>query len=170
MITTTDALRVLAHGSYLAAFLVFVVGFAAWARARATSGALPRVLLLAVLFCVIVGPWIAMAIAGAFADAGRTAVVLASASPTYVVKMAAALDPAAHDHELVLTAGAVCAGAWALLGGALLGAAVRRTRRVRSDHLAAIEAIEMTFQTEDEPDPGTGQPVDVHSQPQPDAG
>ncbi len=62
--TYADRVAVLSLGGYAAAFAVFVSGFAAWTRARASGAGVPRVLLLGALFLAFVGPYIAMAIAG----------------------------------------------------------------------------------------------------------
>jgi hypothetical protein len=140
--STEDAFRTLAFGGYLAAFLLFLAGLAAWTRAHARSAAVPRLLLVAALFLALIGPWIAMAIAGVVSDAGGAAIVVAAPSPTFVFRMLSAFDPSDPQRRLVLVAGAACASAWALLGAGLLVAAKVRARKVIVEHEAAVRRLE----------------------------
>jgi hypothetical protein len=137
-----DSQRVAAFGVYSAAFLLFLVGFMAWTRARSQGAAVPRLLLIAILFFAAVGPWIAMAIAGILTDGSDQAIVVASPSPTYVFVMMKVLDRTAPNRELAIAAGVVCSAAWALLGIGLLGAASVRTRRVVRQHQARLAELE----------------------------
>ena len=144
-----DAMKLVVFGGYQIAFLIFVMGLAAWTRARARSATAPRLILLGILFLTIVGPWIAVAIAGIVSDSSA-AVVVAAPSPTYAFRMISAFDPTEPHRKLVLSAGAACAAAWALLGAGLLGAAALRTRKVVSEHEAALQHLEVTLQAEDD--------------------
>jgi ABC-type transport system involved in multi-copper enzyme maturation permease subunit len=148
-----DALRLVAFGGYLAAFSTFVVGFAAVTRAYSRAATLPRLLLLAALFLVAIGPWIAMAIAGIVASGTQsdTAIAIAAPSPTYVLRMVSAFDATETRRDLVLTAGSVCAVGWAALGVGLLAVAASRARRVVADHAAALQHLEETLQAEEIP-------------------
>lgn len=148
---TEDAQRVIAFGAYAAAFFVFVTGFVAWTRARATGATVPRLLLVAVLFFASVGPWIAMAIAGILTDGSDDALVVASPSPTFVFVMMRALDRTAPNRELAVAAGIVCSAAWALLGTGLLGGAAARTRRVVREHQQRLAELEAALDRADEP-------------------
>jgi len=148
----TDALRVVVLGAYLAAFLVFVAGFAAFTRSHLRSAAVPRILLLAALFLVTVGPWIAMAIAGVVTEGSRAAIIAAAPSPTFVVRMMAAADPADAQRGLVLMAGSISAGFWALLGFALLLLAARACKKVISARADALARLEATLREEDGPE------------------
>jgi hypothetical protein len=149
-----DALAIVALGGYSAAFVVFIAGFAAWTRARSAAAGVPRVLLLGALFLAFVGPYIAMAIAGV-SGSGSGAMVIAAPSPIYVFHMvslardvtvlstgAIAPDPA---RDVALFAGAVCAGAWALMGLGLLAVAAARVRSRRHAEKAHRESLEASF-------------------------
>src|SRR6478735_531002 len=83
--TYADRDAVLAFHGYALAFFGFVVGFTAWARARATSAGTPRLLLATALFFAFVGPWIAMAVAGIITSQHDRAMLMASPSPSFAV-------------------------------------------------------------------------------------
>jgi hypothetical protein len=155
---STGPERVLVFNAYAAAFFVFVVGFSAWTRARATSALVPRLLLLGVLFLATVGPFIAMAIAGVIADAGTSTRVLAAPSPFFVFNMIDALDGPSSERDFVLGAGLACIAAWSLLGMGLLGAAGIRSRRVVSEHDEALARVERMLREEDEAKAGAAPP------------
>jgi hypothetical protein len=133
-LTAGDREGLIALGGYGLAFLVFVVGFGAWTRARAQSSGMPRGLLLTALFFATIGPWIAMAIFGLFAN-GDDAKVAAAPSPTYAFVMLEALtNPFRTDSGPIVMAGSICAAAWALLGlGLLVLANGRVVRRLREE-------------------------------------
>jgi hypothetical protein len=144
-----DAQRVGAFVAYLGAFFVFVVGFCVWARARALASAVPRLLLLGVLFLASVGPWIAMAIAGIATQRNTSALIVAAPSPTYALVLVETLGSTAAERELVLGAGAICAAAWALLGFGLYGLGRARTKKTLASYDAAHEHLEGLLRTED---------------------
>jgi ABC-type transport system involved in multi-copper enzyme maturation permease subunit len=132
--TTTDRNALLAFHGYGMAFFGFVVGFAAWARARSQGVGTPRLLLAAALFVAFVGPWIAMAVAGLITSQHDQAMLMASPSPTFAITMAQAISSSAPDAGLELTAGSACAAAWALIGVGLFAAAGMRVRaRVQAE-------------------------------------
>lgn len=144
-----DADMQIALHFYLLAFSVFVIGFGAWARSRSTGTAVPRVLLLSVLFITLVGPWIAMAIAGLVTDSGERALLMAAPSPTYVAIMLDALKGVSpHANEIAL-AGTICAVAWAAIGVGLFGLATARTRRRLEAEQAVRAELEARFAEED---------------------
>jgi ABC-type transport system involved in multi-copper enzyme maturation permease subunit len=145
----TNAEKVVAVGGYLAAFLLFCVGFTALVRARSSSATVPRLLLLSLLFLASVGPWILMAIAGVLSDGSDGAIVVAAPSPTYIFVMLDAIGGTSSGREAILAAGAIAALAWALLGIAALGAAAQRTRRVVRQHEAALAEVEQMLTAED---------------------
>jgi hypothetical protein len=123
-----EALGGLGVTAYFGAFLLFAAGFSALGRARARGATGPRVALVGALFLAVVGPWIAMAIAGQF-ESGERALLVASPSPGYAVHAYSLIARAAPERELVALAGGVSALGWALLGFglfALAGATVRR--------------------------------------------
>lgn len=152
-----DSERIVVFAAYAAAFLVFVGGFTAWARARATSSTVPRLLLLAVLFVATIGPWILMAVADAIADNPGRALLLSAPSPTFAFRMIQAFDLSGPERDLTLTVGACSAGAWALLGLGLLGAARSRVGNVIEAHRAAEARLEAALRAEStgprEPEP-----------------
>jgi hypothetical protein len=149
-----ESLGVVLLGGYSAAFAVFVAGFAAWTRARAGGAGVPRVLLLGALFLAFVGPYIAMAIAGVSGSSSR-AMLVAAPSPVYAIYMVGQAsdivvladgslvpDP---ERDAALVAGAVCAGAWAIIGLGLLAVAAARVRTRRHAERVQREALEASF-------------------------
>ena len=103
--------------------------------------AVPRVLLLVALFLAIVGPWIAMAMAGIFATSSEAA-VMAAPSPAYAFFMLNALTQGSHDQRVILAAGLTSALAWGLLGIGLLLIALGRTKRRVREERTLREALE----------------------------
>ena len=136
----SEALAVVSVAGYAAAFLVFVVGFAAWTRARSRAAGVPRVLLLGALFLALVGPWIAMAIAGIFETSER-ALLVAAPSPLYAVHLWRVMRTSAPDRDLAFLAASVSAAAWAMMGLGLL--ALARTRVARRLRLEQQERAEL---------------------------
>jgi hypothetical protein len=126
--TRDDAAAVLSVAGYAAAFLVFVVGFAAWTRARARSSGVPRVLLVGALFLALVGPWIAMAIAGIF-ETNERALLVAAPSPLYALHLWKVMRTLAPDRDLAFLAASVSAASWAVMGFGLLGLARAKVAR-----------------------------------------
>jgi hypothetical protein len=120
--------RALALGAYAIAFFVFVVGLGALLRARAEAPIIARLLLFAVLFGVLIVPWVVAAIGGFLRDTfDRDALVVAAPSPLYVIVMVDAVGSKAGS---IVTAGLSAIGAWAALGLVLVGAAARRCAAV----------------------------------------
>jgi hypothetical protein len=149
-----DKLAVVSLAGYAGAFAVFVAGFAAWTRARATGPGVPRVLLLGALFLAFVGPYVAMAIAGV-SGSGNRAMLVAAPSPIYAFHMvseardltvlASGVTVSDPERDATLLAGAVCAGAWALIGLGLLAVAASRVRVRRHAEKAQRAALEASF-------------------------
>ncbi|HYQ42626.1 MAG TPA: ABC transporter permease [Polyangiaceae bacterium] len=147
--TNADRDAVLAFHGYALAFFGFVVGFTAWARARATSAGTPRLLLATALFFAFVGPWIAMAVAGIITSQHDRAMLMASPSPSFAVTMAQAASTAAPDAGLILATGSACAAAWALIGVGLFAVAGVRVRtRLAAEH-SARAALQQAFEAEE---------------------
>jgi len=147
--TNADRDAILAFHGYALAFFGFVVGFTAWARARATSAGTPRLLLAAALFFAFVGPWIAMAVAGLITSQHDRAMLMASPSPSFAVSMAQAASTGAPDAGLILATGSACAAAWALIGVGLFAVAGARVRtRLTAEH-SARAALQHAFEAED---------------------
>jgi hypothetical protein len=151
---------VVAFGGYALAFLVFVVGFGAWARSRSPSSAVPRVLLLLALFLAIVGPWVIMAIAGILAG-GSDAIVVAAPSPAYAFYLLEAVARSSYDRDAALAAGTVCAAAWLLLGLGLLALAASTSARRVKEELLLREQLEKALDQQALPPAGEGQEPSV---------
>jgi hypothetical protein len=149
-----DRIAILSLGYYSATFSVFVAGFAAWTRARASGPGVPRVLLLGALFLAFVGPYIAMAIAGV-TGSGASTMLVAAPSPIYALHMVSEARDVSHlvagsgsanpERAATLFAGAVCASAWAIIGLGLLAVAATRVRARRHAEKVRREALEATF-------------------------
>lgn len=147
--TNADRDAVLAFHGYALAFFGFVVGFTAWARARATSPGTPRLLLATALFFAFVGPWIAMAVAGLVTSQHDRAMIMASPSPSFAVTMVQAASTASPDAGLILATGAACAAAWALIGVGLFAVAGVRVRARIAAEDSARAALLHAFEEEE---------------------
>ncbi len=147
--TGADRDAVLAFHGYALAFFGFVVGFAAWARARAKQAGTPRLLLASALFFAFVGPWIAMAVAGLITSQHDRAMLMASPSPSFAVTMAQAASAASPDAGLILATGSACATAWALIGVGLFAVAGARIRTRLSAESNARAAMQRAFDEEE---------------------
>ncbi len=155
-------------GGYALCFLAFVFGFAAFTRAGSRSSGVPRVLLLGALFLALVGPWIAMAIAGIFEENGQTALLMAAPSPLFAVRMAEVAldsDPVAG---VTLSAGSLSAGAWAMIGLGLYTVAATRVRRRRAEEQRLRSKLEAASQEPATPAAVSAPPAEIApSQPAP---
>ncbi|HET7539691.1 MAG TPA: ABC transporter permease [Polyangiaceae bacterium] len=147
--SAADRDALLAFHGYALAFFGFVVGFTAWARARAVSAGTPRLLLATSLFFAFVGPWIAMAVAGVITSQHDRAMLMASPSPSFAVTMAQAAATSAPDAGLILATGSACAAAWALIGVGLFAVAGARVRTRLSAEDAARTTLQRAFEQED---------------------
>jgi hypothetical protein len=147
--TNADRDAVLAFHGYALAFYGFVVGFTAWARARATSPGTPRLLLATALFFAFVGPWIAMAVAGLVTNQHDRAMIMASPSPSFAVSMVQAASTSSPDAGLILATGAACAAAWALIGVGLFAVAGVRVRARIAAEDSARAALQHAFEDEE---------------------
>jgi ABC-type transport system involved in multi-copper enzyme maturation permease subunit len=147
--TGADRDGVLAFHGYAMAFFGFVVGFAAWARARAKNAGTPRLLLATALFFAFVGPWIAMAVAGIITSQHDRAMLMASPSPSFAVAMVQAASAPSPESGLILAAGSACAAAWALIGVGLFAVAGARIRTRLSAERSARAALQRAFEDEE---------------------
>jgi hypothetical protein len=145
VLASAEAQGLAALGTYALCFLTFIIGFGAWSRAGSNGAAVPRVLLLVVLFLAVVGPWIVMAMAGIFAT-GSEASVIAAPSPAYAFSMLTALTQSSHDQRVTVAAGLTCSAAWALLGMGLLMIALARTKRRVREERTVRDALESSLQ------------------------
>jgi ABC-type transport system involved in multi-copper enzyme maturation permease subunit len=142
-----DGQRILALGAYVIAFFVFVVGLGAWLRARAEAPIVARLLLFAVLFGVVVGPWVIAAIGGILRDNfDRDALVIAAPSPFYVLLM---FDTSSPNAALFVRAGLAAIVGWAVLGLLFLGAARRRCSLVIRRHETMLAEGDRLLAAED---------------------
>jgi len=147
--TSADRDALLAFHGYAVAFFGFVVGFAAWARARAKTAGTPRLLLATALFFAFVGPWIAMAVAGLITSQHDRAMLMASPSPSFAITMVQAASTSSPDAGLILATGSACAAAWALIGVGLFAVASARIRTRLSAERSARAALERAFDDEE---------------------
>ena len=135
-----DYQGVLAIGGYSVAFLVFITGFGAWTRARSRSSGVPRVILFGALFLAFVGPWIAMAITGAFAE--ERASFVAAPSPLYAFELRKVLGTPGPERQLGVFAGTIACFSWTLVGLGLLALAGGRVERRRAEERALKAQLE----------------------------
>ena len=144
--TPDDYQGVLAIGGYAVSFLVFVTGFAAWARARSRASGVPRVVLLGVLFLAFVGPWIAMAITGAFME--DRAPLVAAPSPLYAFELRKVMVGGGSERTLAVFAGGIACFSWTLIGLGLFAVAGVRVERRRADERALKAKLEASIPPE----------------------
>lgn len=144
-----DFASVVLVGGYAAAFLVFVVGFAAFVRARSNSSGGTRVLLLVMLFLVAAGPFIVAAIVGAFTH--DESLVVAAPSPIYALVAASAIRKAttATGRSLPMIACVAMSAVWALAGTVLLARASARCRAIVLRHEDAVREGDALLAAED---------------------
>ncbi len=122
--------QLLLFGAYATGFFVFVAGASVWLRSLTDSASTPRLLLIGVVFAVTIGPWVVMAIAGLLTDAPSRALLIAAPSPTFAMVMVDAVQGSLPDANLLVSAGVICSGGWALLGlGLLVLGALKIARR-----------------------------------------
>jgi hypothetical protein len=109
-----------------------------------------RVLLMALLFSVAVGPWIVAAIAGLVAEPGSNdgALIVAAPSPFYVFLMMAKVDQ--DGSEPMMIGGFAAIAGWAAIGLGLLAAARSRSAALIAEHEAALAQTDALLAQEDE--------------------
>jgi len=161
--TAADCDALVAFHGYALAFFGFVVGFNAWARARANGPGTPRLLLVVALFFAFVGPWIAMAIAGLITSQRDRAMLMAGPSPTFAVTMAQALASSAPDRGLIVSTGSACAAAWALIGTGLFASAGLRVKKRLQSEQEARAAMQRAFDDEDAALQASASPASANS-------
>lgn len=126
--TRDDWLSLLALTGYAVGFVLFCFGFAVWSRARANTSSVPRVLLGSALFVALLGPYVAMAIGGIFAENSSHMLLIAAPSPAFAFAVVERMYSPGGDAELYAAAGGAAALGWALTGLGLLGAGTHRAR------------------------------------------
>ncbi len=136
--------------AYAVGFSTFVIGLAAFLRARSVSTAVPRVLLLVVLFFIFTGPWIVAAIAGVLAGASGKfdlSLAMAAPSPFYIAVAVEALSR--PDPGVAVIAAMAASGMYGLLGFLLLIGAHVRTRKIITEHEAILAEADARLLEED---------------------
>ncbi|MBW2528028.1 MAG: ABC transporter permease, partial [Deltaproteobacteria bacterium] len=137
--------------SYAAGFVLFTIGLTAYLRARASTPAVPRVLLLVFHFILFTLPWIAAAVAGVLTrssgGAGDAALAVASPSPIYAgVAVAAVSKP---DPGIAVIASMSWSVIYALVGLLFVAAAARRCNRIIADHEQVLVEADRRLAEED---------------------
>lgn len=127
---------------YTAAFLIFLGGLVTWVRAQSTGGTVPRLLLVLALFVAVVGPWLALAIAGVFEARLDEILFIAAPSPAYAFAMIDVLDRTSPNSTMILTAGKICMAVWALAGVILYLFGARRIHRIIAERTLARAEFE----------------------------
>jgi hypothetical protein len=135
---------------YASAFLVFLSGLSVITRARAPSGAMPRLMLLFATFAAFILPWLALAISGVFGGDVDSRLPIAAPSPGFAAVMASELNRfLGSPRQDVMTAGSACMLLWAMVGLVLFTIGTKRVKeqnearhRAREDLLAHIRAEE----------------------------
>lgn len=126
--TRDERYALLSISGYALGFSLFCLGFSAWSRARASSPAVPRVLLASVTFVALIGPYVAMAIGGIFADSSPRMLLVAAPSPAFAFAVVDRFRSPGGEADLYALAGVVASTGWGLLGLGLLGAGAARAR------------------------------------------
>ncbi len=142
--------QLIMFSAYAAGFATFVIAMASFFRARSLSSAMPRVLLLVVLFFLLTGPWIVAAITGIFAGGGGrfgVSMAVAAPSPFYLLVAIEALGKPTPG--IAVVAAMAAAGTYALLGFAMLVAAHVRTKRIIDEHERILVEADRLLAEED---------------------
>ncbi len=146
-----DAKGVGVSAFYMLGFTEFVIGLTAWLRSRSSGATGVRWVLLAVVFLLIAGPWMLVALSGQFVHGAQGSLIMAAPSPVYVVTIAVPglLREAPTWGDLV--AAAMLVGAVYLISGlALVRSARRRCEAIIRDHQALLVDADARLAKEDE--------------------
>ncbi|MFZ5889745.1 MAG: ABC transporter permease [Myxococcota bacterium] len=138
--TRDDRLGLLGFGGYALGFSIFCVGFAAWARARSSAGAVPRVLLTSVVLVALLGPYVAMAIGGIFAEDNVRMRLVAAPSPAFAFAAYERFQSPGGDADLYGLAAAGAALGWGLIGLGLLALGSARAKERWAHERASQQA------------------------------
>jgi len=146
---TQQTEQVVVFAAYAIGFSCFVIGLAAWLRSRATSSAVPRVLLIVTLFFISTGPWILAAITGVIGagSSNNSSLVVAAPSPFYVFVALAAL--ARPDPGIAVVASMTAAVSYAVLGLLLLLIARGKCKRIIDEHEKVLREADRRLAEED---------------------
>lgn len=149
-VTTNRELQaqgVIVFVEYVATYFLFLTGFAAWVRTRASTPGIARVMLLVAIFLSAAGPWIVAAIAGVVSEGSDEALVVAAPSPFFAFFLVEALDKPYRG--LAMIAGAICSLAWAMIGLGLFAAAASRAKQIIHKHHAMLAEADALLAKED---------------------
>lgn len=137
-----------AFDGQLLAFLVFLCGIAAFFRTRAEGATAPRVLLVVTLLCLLIGPWIAMAIAGVVTRSGDASLALAAPSPTYAFVLAESIQHSSANLDSLILPAILCSAGYALFGVGLLAMAAGRAHARLGQERARLTQLEAMLDAE----------------------
>lgn len=138
----------IAVAGQLVAFLVFICGLSAFFRARAESATAPRVLLIVTIAAALIGPWIAMAIAGVLTQGVEDTLALAAPSPTYAFVLAEAIRQSDPNLSKLLPPAILCAAGYALFGVGLLAMAGGRAHQRITQERERLTQLESMLDAE----------------------
>lgn len=141
-----DFERLFYFATYAGAFFVFLSGFSALMRARASGPSAARVTTVIVVFAALVAPWLVAATAGAFSDM-EGALVIAAPSPFYVGVMIDAAGTSRDPGRIL--AGIVASLAWASIGIACFVGAAARCRKIIQEHESRLAETDALLEAED---------------------
>jgi hypothetical protein len=140
--TRDDRYALLGVSGYALGFSLFCLGFSVWARSRANSATVPRVLLASVTFVALIGPYVAMAIGGIFADSSPHMLLVAAPSPAFAFAVVDRFRSPGGEADLYALAGVVASTGWGLLGLGLLGTGTVRAKERWFTERSARQALE----------------------------
>jgi hypothetical protein len=143
-----DRDMLVAFDGQLLAFLVFLCGISAFFRTRAEGATAPRVLLVVTLLAALIGPWIAMAIAGVVTRSGDATLALAAPSPTYAFVLAGELQRGATNIDNLILPAILCSAGYALFGVGLLAMAAGRAHARLAQERARLTQLEAMLDAE----------------------
>jgi hypothetical protein len=143
---TRDQVRAaFAFGGYATAFSLFLIGFCVWARARSHSAGVPRVLGLGAFFLALLGPYIALAIAGILLESGETLLLFGAPSPAFAFVMVERYLSPGGDADVFAIGGTTAAVGWTLLGIGLFAAGtLRAKKRWRQERTERSRSLPLT--------------------------
>jgi hypothetical protein len=136
--------------SYPVGFFIFLVGVAAWYRAKSSHGGTGRLMLVVYGFVASTVPWVVAAVAGIERSShGGVSIgnFLAAPSPFYMFYAIASFE-AGHKPAIVV-AQLIAAALYAVVGFLLLRKASRRCQTIIDEHEALLCAADDRLATED---------------------
>ncbi len=144
-----EAEKIASYFQYAASYFLFLVGLAAWLRARASGPGVARLFLGVAIFVTSVGPWIAAAIAGLWSSgrSGANAAVVAAPSPFFAFVLLDGLN--GSKREVLLLSGAISSVAWSLIGLGLLASAAERSKAVIAKHEKMLATVDRMLEQEE---------------------